>query len=38
MTVTPRKAGDFVIDAALSAEAFGLSQDKIKAKKITPES
>lgn len=31
MTRIERKAGDFVIDAALLAEAFGLSQDDIKA-------
>lgn len=32
MTSVERKAGDFVIDAALLAEAFGLSQEEIKAR------
>lgn len=32
MTAVERKAGDFVIDAALLAAAFGLSQDAIKAR------
>jgi hypothetical protein len=30
--VIDREAGDFVIGAALLAEAFGLSQDEIKAR------
>jgi hypothetical protein len=32
MTAVERKAEDFVIDATLLAEAFGLSQDEIKAR------
>jgi hypothetical protein len=32
MTAVEREAGDFVIDAALLADAFGLSQDEIKAR------
>ncbi len=32
MTTVERKAGDFVIDATLLADAFGLSQEKIKAR------
>ena len=32
MTTVERKAGDFVIDAMLLADAFGLSQDEIKAR------
>jgi Family of unknown function (DUF6522) len=32
MTAVDRKNGDFVIDAALLADAFGLSQDEIKAR------
>ena len=32
MTTVEREAGDFVIDAALLADAFGLSQDQIKAR------
>jgi hypothetical protein len=32
MTSVERKAGDFVIDAALLADAFRLSQDEIKAR------
>ncbi len=35
MTSVERKAGDFVIDAALLAAAFGLSQDAIKARMRT---
>lgn len=31
MSTVERKAGDFVIDAALLAEAFALSQDEVKA-------
>lgn len=32
MTTVERKAGDFIIDAALLADAFGLSQDEVKAR------
>ncbi|GEM_PF-371142 len=32
MTAVEHKAGDFVIDAALLAEAFGLPQSEIKAR------
>jgi hypothetical protein len=32
MTNVEREAGGFVIDAALLADAFGLSQDQIKAR------
>jgi hypothetical protein len=32
MTTVERNAGDFVIDAMLLADAFGLSQDQIKAR------
>ena len=32
MTTVERKAGDFVIDATLLADAFGLSQEEIKAR------
>jgi hypothetical protein len=32
MTAVERMAGDFVIDATLLAEAFGLPQDEIKAR------
>jgi hypothetical protein len=32
MTAVERRAADFVIDAALLADAFGLSQEEIKAR------
>ena len=32
MTAVERKAADFVVDAALLADAFALSQDDIKAR------
>jgi hypothetical protein len=35
MSTVERKAGDFVIDAALLAEAFALSQDEVKAQMRT---